>query len=195
MKTVVIVGNPKPQSRTLDAAVLVARKLTGAEPDTIFDLATFGPALLEFGNADIAAAIGIHQLKRARAFQQQREAIAARLGAGLRDLPVELPPNAPPGETHAWHLYALRLAEASSVGRDALIERLFAAGIGCSVHYIPLHLQPYWRDRYALDARSFPHSQHAYERMLSLPIYPRMSEADVDRVVAAVRSALAAGPG
>ncbi len=61
MKTVVIVGNPKPQSRTLDAAVLVARKLTGAEPDTIFDLATFGPALLEFGNADIAAAIATVQ--------------------------------------------------------------------------------------------------------------------------------------
>jgi dTDP-4-amino-4,6-dideoxygalactose transaminase len=167
-------------------------RFTAKVPSWYYEIVAPG---FKYNLTDIAAAIGIHQLKRARAFQQQREAIAVRLGAGLRDLPVELPPNAPPGETHAWHLYALRLAEASPVGRDALIERLFAAGIGCSVHYIPLHLQPYWRDRYALDARSFPRSQRAYERMLSLPIYPRMSEADVDRVAAAVRNALAAGPG
>ena len=74
--------------------------------------------------------------------------------------------------------------------RDRFIERLFAAGIGCSVHYIPLHLQPYWRDRYALAPAMFPHSQHAYERMLSLPIYTRMRDADVERVVDAVRAAL-----
>ena len=64
-------------------------------------------------------------------------------------------------------------------------------GIGCSVHYIPLHRQPYWRDRYGLKDADYPHSQHAYERMLSLPIYTRMSDADVARVAAAVRAALA----
>ena len=163
-------------------------RFTAKVPSWYYEIVAPG---FKYNLTDIAAAIGIHQLKRARALQQRRQAIALRLGAGLRNLPVELPPDAPPGETHAWHLYALRLAEASPVGRDALIERLFAGGIGCSVHYIPLHLQPYWRDRYALDAQSFPHSQHAYERMLSLPIYPRMTDADVDRVVAAVRSALA----
>jgi dTDP-4-amino-4,6-dideoxygalactose transaminase len=78
------------------------------------------------------------------------------------------------------------------MGRDALVERLFAAGIGCSVHYIPLHLQPYWRDRYGLKATDFPHSQRAYEAMLSLPLYTRMTDADVQRVVGAVRSALGA---
>jgi dTDP-4-amino-4,6-dideoxygalactose transaminase len=60
------------------------------------------------------------------------------------------------------------------------------------VHYIPLHLHPYWRDRYGLEAAMFPHSQHAYDRMLSLPLYTRMSNADVQRVVAAVRAALKA---
>jgi dTDP-4-amino-4,6-dideoxygalactose transaminase len=60
------------------------------------------------------------------------------------------------------------------------------------VHYIPLHLQPYWRDRYHLKAADFPHSQRAYERMLSLPIYSGMSDGDVERVVAAVRSSLGA---
>jgi dTDP-4-amino-4,6-dideoxygalactose transaminase len=92
---------------------------------------------------------------------------------------------------HAWHLYVLRLGDAAPVSRDAFIERLFADGIGCSVHYIPLHLQPYWRDRYALSPVSFPHSQKAYERMVSLPLYTRMTDADVSRVIAAVRAALA----
>jgi dTDP-4-amino-4,6-dideoxygalactose transaminase len=59
------------------------------------------------------------------------------------------------------------------------------------VHYIPLHLQPYWRDRYALSPQGFPHSQKAYERMVSLPLYTRMTDADVSRVIAAVRAALA----
>jgi dTDP-4-amino-4,6-dideoxygalactose transaminase len=85
----------------------------------------------------------------------------------------------------------LRLAEGAPVARDTLIERLYAAGIGCSVHYIPLHLQPYWRDRYALSPAAFPHSQRAFETMLSLPLYTRMTDADVQRVIAAVRAALA----
>ena len=91
---------------------------------------------------------------------------------------------------HAWHLYVIRLGDDAGVPRDQFIERLFAAGIGCSVHYIPLHLQLYWRDRYGLQPAHFPHSQHAYERMLSLPIYTRMGDADVERVVDAVRQAL-----
>ena len=84
----------------------------------------------------------------------------------------------------------MRLADAAGIARDRFIESLFDAGIGCSVHYIPLHLHPYWRDRYALTPAQFPHSQHAYERMVSLPLYTRMSDADVQRVVAAVRMAL-----
>jgi dTDP-4-amino-4,6-dideoxygalactose transaminase len=86
----------------------------------------------------------------------------------------------------------VRLADDAPVARDAFIERMFAAGIGCSVHYIPLHLQPYWRDRYGLQPAQFPHSQRAYERMASLPLYTRMTDADVARVCAAARAALAA---
>ena len=103
------------------------------------------------------------------------------------------PPGAPAGERHAWHLYPIRLADDAGIARDRFIERLFEAGIGCSVHYIPLHLHRYWRDRYGLKPEMFPHSQHAFERMVSLPIYPSMSEAQVARVIAAVRSATA-GP-
>ena len=98
---------------------------------------------------------------------------------------------APAGELHPWHLYVLRLRPEAGITRDAFIECLFAQGIGCSVHYIPLHLQPYWRDRYALRASDFPASQHAYEQMLSLPVYSRMDDAAVQRVIGAVRGQLA----
>ena len=144
----------------------------------------------KYNLTDIAAAMGIHQLKKAHAFQQRRARIAAAYDQAFADLPVVTPPQPLPGDTHAWHLYVLRLGDDAGVARDRFIERLFEQGIGCSVHYIPLHLHPYWRDRYALDAAMFAHSQRAYERMLSLPIYSRMTEDDVLRVIDAVRAAL-----
>jgi dTDP-4-amino-4,6-dideoxygalactose transaminase len=72
------------------------------------------------------------------------------------------------------------------------VDHLFQAGIGCSVHYVPLHLHPYWRERYQLQPAQFAHSQHAYETMVSLPLYPRMQVADVHRVAQAIRAALGA---
>src|SRR5262249_53551070 len=126
------------------------------------------------------------------AFQRRRIELAAALDAGLAGLPLELPPRPPAGDQHAWHLYVVRLADDARVSRDVFIERMFAAGIGCSVHYIPLHLQPYWRDRYGLAPAQFPHSQRAYERMASLPLYTRMTDADVARVCDAARAALGA---
>ena len=144
----------------------------------------------KYNLTDIASAIGIHQLKRASAFQKARADIASRYEAAFADLPVITPPQPLPGDTHAWHLYVLRLADGAKLNRDELIEGLYAAGIGCSVHYIPLHLQPYWRDRYQLQPQQFPHSQRAYERMLSLPLYTRMGAAEVQRVIDAVRSLL-----
>jgi dTDP-4-amino-4,6-dideoxygalactose transaminase len=152
----------------------------------------------KYNLTDIAAALGLHQLKKAHAFQQRRSQIAAAYDAGLASLPVVLPPRGPAGDAHAWHLYVLRLADmpgasAPALPRDRFIERLFEAGIGCSVHYIPLHLQPYWRERYGLRPEHFPHSQHAYERMVSLPLYTRMSDDDVARVVSTVRDVLSSG--
>ena len=144
----------------------------------------------KYNLTDIAAALGLHQLRRARGFQARRAELAARFDAGLAGLPLTLPPQPAAGELHAWHLYVVRLAEAAPLARDAFIERLFALGIGVSVHYIPLHLHPYWRERYGLRAEDFPHSQRAYERMISLPLYTRMSDADADRVIAAVRQLL-----
>jgi dTDP-4-amino-4,6-dideoxygalactose transaminase len=109
--------------------------------------------------------------------------------AAFAGLPAITPPSR---NLHAWHLYVLRLADGAGIERNAFIERMFERGIGCSVHYIPLHLQPYWRDRYALSAQQFPHSQRAYERMASLPLYTRMTDSDVERVAVAVRDVLTA---
>jgi dTDP-4-amino-4,6-dideoxygalactose transaminase len=144
----------------------------------------------KYNLTDLAAAIGLHQLKKAWAFQRRRAEIAARYDEGLAGLPVVTPPRAAAGDTHAWHLYVLRLADGAAVDRDTLVERLFAAGIGCSVHYIPLHRHPYWRERYGLEPTMFPASDDAYLRMLSLPIYPRMGDEDVERLVEAVRQTL-----
>ena len=144
----------------------------------------------KYNLTDIAAALGLHQLRRARDFQRRREQLAQAYDAALSGLPLQLPARAPPGEQHAWHLYVVRLADDARVARDRVIERLYAAGIGCSVHYIPLHLQPYWRERYGLQARHFPRSQRAFERMISLPLYTRMRDADVERVALALRALL-----
>jgi len=146
----------------------------------------------KYNLTDIAAAMGIHQLKKAQAFQRRRAQIAAAYDLAFADLPLIKPPQPAGGDTHAWHLYVVRLGDDAGILRDRFIERLFELGIGCSVHYIPLHLHPYWRDRYGLDAAMFPHSQRAYERMVSLPIYSRMTDDDVARVVDAVRAVLGA---
>jgi len=164
-------------------------RFTAKVPSWYYEIVAPG---FKYNLTDIAAALGIHQLKRARAFQAQRERLASAYDAALASLPVITPPRAIGGDQHAWHLYVVRLADPAGIDRDVLIERLFAAGIGCSVHYIPLHLQPYWRERYRLRTEQFPHSQRAYERMVSLPLYTRMGVGDVERVAAAVRAAVSA---
>ena len=164
-------------------------RFTAKAPSWYYEIVAPG---FKYNLTDIAAALGIHQLRRAHEFQRRREAVACAYQRALAGLPLLLPPAPPAGDVHAWHLYVVRLADAARIGRDALIEQLFQAGIGCSVHYIPLHQQPYWRDRYALRPEQFPHSQHAYERCISLPLYPGMDEADVARVAQALREGLGA---
>ncbi|HSI48408.1 MAG TPA: DegT/DnrJ/EryC1/StrS family aminotransferase [Ideonella sp.] len=162
-------------------------RFTAKVPSWYYEIVAPG---FKYNLTDIAAALGLHQLGRAHGFQQRRAELAAQYNEALSELPVILPPQPPADELHSWHLYPIRLAEGARIGRDAVIEALFNDGIGCSVHYIPLHQQPYWRDRYQLRAEDFPQSQLAYERMLSLPLYTRMTDADVIRVVASLRRAL-----
>ncbi len=162
-------------------------RFTATVPSWAYEIVAPG---FKYNLTDIAAALGLQQLKRLDAFQRRREEIAAMYHEAFTGLPLVTPPRAAPGDRHSWHLYVVRLADGAPLARDRFIERMFEAGIGCSVHYIPLHLHPYWRDRYGLAPAQFPHSQHAYERMLTLPLYTRMSDADVQRVCDTVRTLL-----
>ncbi|GKQ56405.1 DegT/DnrJ/EryC1/StrS family aminotransferase [Sphaerotilus sulfidivorans] len=163
-------------------------RFTAKVPSWYYEIVAPG---FKYNLTDIAAALGIHQLKRAREFRDARARIAAHYDTLLADLPLILPPQPAAGDLHSWHIYVLRLREDAPVGRDAVIEALFAAGIGSSVHYIPLHQQPYWRERYDLRAEDFPHSQKAYLATFSLPLYSRMTLADAERVAAVLRGVLA----
>ena len=112
-----------------------------------------------------------------------RQYIQAFQGEESLELPVERP-----NVEHAWHLFVLRLRPGVlRIGRDAFIEELTARNIGTSVHFIPIHLHPYYRDKYGYRPTDFPVALQNYERMLSLPLNPRLSDADVADVIEAVR--------
>jgi dTDP-4-amino-4,6-dideoxygalactose transaminase len=162
-------------------------RFTAKVPSWYYEIVAPG---FKYNLTDIAAAMGLQQLKKARRFQEQREAIAHAYEAALARLPLVLPAGPGPGDMHSWHLFVVRLTDGGSVGRDEVVAHLHARGIGCSVHYVPLHVHPYWRDRYGLSPSQFPHSQHAYERLISLPVHTRMGAADVERVAAALAEVL-----
>lgn len=136
---------------------------------------------------DIAAALGLQQLRKIDRFLVRRQQLAARYDQGLQGLPLRAAPRPDgPGSSHAWHLYVVQLLPSARLDRDELIQGLFDRGIGCSVHYIPLHRQPYWRDRYGLREEHFPVSEALYKNCVSLPLYTRMSDGDQDRVLDAL---------
>jgi perosamine synthetase len=142
----------------------------------------------KYNMTDIAAALGLEQLRRGEDLWRIRRQYAARYTEAFRELPeVETPPDAHPGDRHAWHLYVLRLnLERLTLDRAAFIEALRERGIGASVHFIPLHLHPYYRETYGYRPADLPVATAAYERLVSLPLYPRMTAADVQRVIDAV---------
>jgi dTDP-4-amino-4,6-dideoxygalactose transaminase len=137
---------------------------------------------------DLLAALGLAQLKKAETFHQRRREIADQYLQRLSRIEeFEMPSVGNGNTTHSWHLFILRLRlKMLAIGRDDLVHRLKQAGIGTSVHFIPLHLHPYYRNRYGYSSGDFPHAEDAFARCISLPIYPDMSDADVNRVVTAV---------
>lgn len=146
----------------------------------------------KYNMTDIAAAIGIQQLRRIDDFLQKRQHLARRYYEELQDLPLVLPKAAPEGDMHAWHLFVVRLTKDAAIERNELIQKLSEQGIGLSVHFIPLHRHSYWRDTYRLRAEQFPCAEEAYHSMFSLPLYTKMTDDDQSRVVAAVRKLLCA---
>lgn len=144
----------------------------------------------KYNLTDLASSIGLQQLKKAWRFQGRRAEMAARYDAELVDLPVILPPQPQDGDLHSWHLYVIRLDHDVQLSRAEFIQQMAERGIGCSVHFIPLHLHPYWRDTYNLQPHHFPVSWLAYERAVSLPLYTKMTDADQSRVINAVKEIL-----
>lgn len=144
----------------------------------------------KYNLTDLASSLGIHQLQKANRFQQRRQEMAERYTHELADLPLLFPPIAPDGHLHAWHLYVLRLTPEAGIERNQFIEEMAKCGIGCSVHFIPLHLHPYWRDSYHLQPQDFPYSLATYEQVVSLPLYTKMTEEDQTRVIAAIKRIL-----
>jgi dTDP-4-amino-4,6-dideoxygalactose transaminase len=147
----------------------------------------------KYNMTDLAAAIGLHQLVKIEQMRSRREFIAETYDQAFSDLPLRLPTHTPIGEIHAWHLYVIRLEDGARVGRDQFIDAMAQRGIGASVHFIPLHRHPYWRDRYGLRDEMFPVATRAFESAVSLPLYSKMSDADVERVIGSVREILGGG--
>jgi perosamine synthetase len=143
----------------------------------------------KYNLTDIAAAIGIEQLKKAFRFWKIRQHYAQLYNEAFRDVPAIITPYVTADVQHAWHLYIIQLdLEQLRISRKACIEMLKQENIGTSVHFIPLHLHPCYRDTFHYRPQEFPNASAVFERIVSLPIYPRMTAADVQDVIDAVRN-------
>lgn len=146
----------------------------------------------KYNLTDLAAALGVVQLRRLEEMRDRRAAIAARYTAAFEALPeLQCPAVASDCES-SWHLYVLRLnLEALRLDRAAFIRALGARRVHASVHFIPLHLHPYYRETFGYQPQDCPVAYAEYQRVLSLPIYSRMTDAQVDHVIGAVQEIVA----
>ena len=142
----------------------------------------------KYNLTDIGAAIGIEQLKKCTAFRDSRGRIARVYDEAFADMPEVQTPVSRSNVEHAWHLYVIQLnLERLRITRNEFIEALREEGIGTSVHFIPLHLHPYYRGNFGYEPADFPQASAAFDRIVSLPIYTKMTEIDVENVVKAVK--------
>jgi perosamine synthetase len=140
---------------------------------------------------DIACALGLSQLKRLDDNLSRRREIAARYAAAFHDLEQVTTPVVRAGVNPAWHLYPIRLnLEKLNADRAQVFRALRAENIGVNVHYIPVHLHPYYRDRFGYRGGEYPVAEDAYARLISLPMFHGMSDPDIEDVVAAVRKVI-----
>lgn len=162
-------------------------RYTSRSPAWFYEVVAAG---FKYNLTDLASAMGIAQLSKIDRFLLRRQLLAERYNQALRGLPLRLPALAQGDSTHAWHLYVVRLLDDAPMERDELIRKLAERGIGTSVHFIPLHRQPIWRDSCRLSPEQFPAAEMAFRSMLSLPLYTKMSDADQQRTIANLRELL-----
>ncbi len=137
---------------------------------------------------DLQASIGIHQLRKLEGFIHRRREIAARYGVAFADLAELQLPSDCPSRPHAYHLFVVRLrAEVAPISRDELMDHLGRMNIGTSVHFIPIHRHPYYQDAFGYKPDQYPSAEQLFQEVISLPLYPGMSEDDVEDVIEAVR--------
>lgn len=145
----------------------------------------------KYNMTDMQAAIGLHQLRRLESYAAVRRRIWSAYDEAFKDLPVERPAPEAPDTVHARHLYTLLLdLPRLDVTRDQVVDELKAEGIGTGIHFISLHLHPYYRDRFGFEPDAFPGARHISDRTLSLPLSARLSEQDVTDVITAVKKVL-----
>jgi perosamine synthetase len=141
----------------------------------------------KYNMTDLAAAIGLVQLQRLDQMNRRRAAIAEKYSSAFAPVPELQRPTIKPDRTTSWHLYLLRLnLDRLRCDRAQFISELKARNVATSVHFIPLHLHPYYRETYGFRAEAFPVAHAEYWRVVSLPIYSKMSDGDVDDVIDAV---------
>jgi dTDP-4-amino-4,6-dideoxygalactose transaminase len=141
----------------------------------------------KYNMTDIQASIGLQQLRKLARFQLRRRTVAHAYSQAFADCPALEVPVVRPDVEHAWHLYVLRLRpEALRIDRDEFIRQLTDRNIGTSVHFIPVHCHPYYRDRYGFAPTDLPVAYSNFQRMLSLPLHPGLSDQDVADVITAV---------
>jgi len=145
----------------------------------------------KYNLTDVASAMGLVQLEKLDAFDARRRELARAYGEHLRDLPELTLPEEPDHVRHAWHLYIVGLTPAARVNREGFIEHLTARGVGTSVHFIPAHLHPYYAELLGHGRGDFPRAEAAFDAAISLPLYPAMTDDDVEYVAASVREAFA----
>jgi dTDP-4-amino-4,6-dideoxygalactose transaminase len=148
----------------------------------------------KYNMSEIQASLGLQQLQKLEGFQQRRRAVVQRYDEAFAQLDALQTPATRPGVTHAHHLYVLRLRPGRlAIDRNTFIDELRARRIGTSVHFIPVHLHPYYRDKYGWQPDDFPIAYENYQRMLSLPLNPALTEQDVEDVIGAVRDVVLGG--
>ncbi len=159
-------------------------RFTSPKPAWEYDIVAPG---FKYNMPDVNAAIGLAQLERAYVMRGRRQQIAARYVERLSGLEsLDLPVVHIPPEHHAWHLFSVVVKPTAPVGRNQLIELLAGRGIGTSVTYKPLHRMSYYRDRYGLSPDAFPEAERIWQGCLALPIYPSLSDDDVDYICSCI---------
>jgi dTDP-4-amino-4,6-dideoxygalactose transaminase len=142
----------------------------------------------KYNMTDIQASLGLHQLEKLNRFQKRREEIAKVYDEAFSDLEEIETPFVKSNIKHAWHLYVIKIvSEKLRINRNQFVEALKAENIGTSVHFIPVHLHPYYRDTYGFKRGDFPNAEYAFDRVISLPLFPKMNDEDVKDVIDAVR--------